>query len=71
MPCGLYSKMFISYINKLLFTLVVKIDHAVNRTWWLSGCRSRFVLRRSRVQISAQRPAILTKVFVVFLSPYM
>jgi hypothetical protein len=33
------------------------------------ACHSCFVFGRSRIQISVRRPAILTEVFVVFLSP--
>jgi hypothetical protein len=32
--------------------------------------RTCFVFGKSRVQISAQRPAIVTEIFVAFLSPY-
>jgi hypothetical protein len=36
------------------------------RTWWSSGYYSCFVFGRSRVQISVQRPIILTEFFRAF-----
>lgn len=52
-----------------LFCFFTSTSRTRNRTSRQSGWHSCFVFGRSRVQIRAQRPAVLTEVFVGFLSP--
>jgi hypothetical protein len=67
-----YHKMFLMTdiskpLQKKTYTVSAKIFKTESPTSRLNGYHSRFALRRSLIQNSARRPAILTWVFRAFL----